>query len=562
MDQARARMKEKYPMTTTDVSVEGPDDVDSSRLENVSMARLVAIVLAIVASTEIVPFHFTFIGLAARYIGQSFPQESAGALTWLTTLYSIVGGVAVPVFGKLSDIIGKKKVILGCLVLSLIGCLIDAAATSWALMLIGRCLQGLAFPAIFVSYGLIRDLTPRRYTNMAIALAGGGTGVGAVLGPVAGGVLTDHFSWRSLFWFCVIWTAVTILPLALFVPETKLRLKTRIDLIGAALLGVGIAGVLIYLSEGGNWGWGTLSSLSWLIGGLVILALFYAWELYTDEPIMDPRLLRAPRFTGILAAAFLSVGTLQGLSYVMGYLAEGPGGAAGDAIKHQIINGAAQAAAQQASGQMHMHVTADMVSPFMSIHGSLPGLNLTLLQFTVQTMLAMSIVYVIVAPSTGWLSTRVGLQKPYIASTVTFVAASLLFALFHNTVWQVALISLLVGAGVGAYLGTLPNMVVESVPEKQQGISAGMYGAFNSFGTAAATAAVAAVMSAHPLILHISAPGHVQDQKLNTGPLAQLPDHAAYTDSFYVFAGASGLALVLSLFLRHFNRPATGGLAH
>lgn len=548
-------------MATTDLDVDSSDDVDTGRLDDASWARLFVVVLAIVASTEIVPFHFTFIGMAARYIGISFPQETAGQLTWLTTLYSLVGGVAVPVAGKLSDLIGKKKIILACLVVSMIGCALDAAATSWPLMLLGRGLQGLAFPAIFVSYGLIRDLMPRRHLNMAIALAGGGTGIGAVLGPVAGGVLTDHFSWRSLFWFCVIWTAVTIVPLAFLVPETTLRVKARIDLLGAGLLGVGIAGVLVYLSEGGTWGWGRTQSLMWLIGGLLVLVGFYVWELFTPEPLMDPRLLRAPRFAGVLIAAFLSIGTLQGLSYVNGYLAETPGGAAGEAVKQQILSGAAQQAAQQASAQMHMHITAEMVRPYFSVRGNLPGLNLTLLQFTVETMLGMSLVYVIVAPLCGRLSTRIGLQRPYILSTLMFVASCLLFMEFHRTVWQLALISLLVGIGVGSYLGALPNMVVEAVPEQQQGISAGMYGAFNSFGTAAATAATAAIMSAHPLILHISAPGHVQDQALNTGPMAQLPDHSAYTDAFGFFAITSAVAFVLSLFLRHYNRPSTGGTA-
>lgn len=550
-------------MATATTSVESPDDNDTGRLENASTLRVVLIIVAIVASTEIVPFHFTFISLSARFIGESFPEQNAGQLTWLTTLYSLIGGVAVPVFGKLSDLVGKKKIILFCLLLSILGCLIDALTSNWTLMLLGRGLQGLAFPAIFVSYGLIRDLAPRRHLNMAIALAGGGTGVGAILGPVIGGVLTDHYSWRSLFWFCVIWTVVTILPLALLVPETKLRAKVKIDLLGAVLLGAGIAGVLIYLSNGATWGWGELSALAWLIGGVVLLVAFYVWELITPEPIMDPTLLRAPRFAGILAAAFLSVGVMQGLSYAMGYLAETPGGAEGEAIKKQIVDGAAAEAAKQASEQMHIQVPTSAVTPYFSVAGTLPGFGLTLLQFTVQAMLGLALVYVLVAPLCGWMSTRIGLLKPYLASTIAFVIGCLLFARFHDSVWQMALIALIIGVGAGAYLGTLPNMVVEAVPQEQQGISAGMYGAFNSFGTAAATAAVAAVMSANPLILHINAPGHVEERKLNTGPLAQLPDGAAYTNIFYVFAGASALAFVLALLLlRYYNRPSTGGTAH
>ncbi|WP_083896353.1 MFS transporter [Nocardia jiangxiensis] len=547
-------------MATPSVDVSPPDEADTGRLESASRLRVVLIILAIVAATEVGTFYFTFVSMATRYIGADFPGESAGQLTWMSTLYAIVGGVAVPVVGKLSDRIGKKKIVLACLAVSLIGSLVVALTSTWPLMLLGRGLQAIAFPALFVSYGLIRDLVPRRNISMAIALAGGGTGVGAVLGPVAGGVLTDHYSWRSLFWFCVVWTVVTIIPLAIFVPETKLRVKNRIDWVGAVLLGTGIGGVLIYLSEGGVWGWSHLSALAWLIGGIVLLVVFYCWELVSRDPIMDPKLLRTPRFVSVLAAAFLSVGIMQGVGYLMSYLAETPGGVAGEAIKQQVVAGAAQQAAAQASQQTHMNIPPSMVAHYFSVEGTLPGLNLTLLQFTLRALLAMTIVYVIVSPLCGWLSTRYGLRRPYLISPAMFIVSSVLFAFFHEKPWQLALIAMIAGIGAGAFLGTLPNMVVESVPQEQQGISAGMYGAFNSFGTAAAAAATAAIFSAHPLILHINAPGHVEARRLDTGPLAQLPSEAAYVDSFYMFAIAGAVALILAVVtMRHFDKPTTGG---
>ncbi|MEV4238210.1 MFS transporter [Nocardia sp. NPDC050408] len=547
-------------MATPSVDVARPDEVGTGRLEGASRMRVILIILAIVLATEVGTYYFTFVSMATPYIGADFPQQSAGQLTWMSTLYAIVGGVLVPVAGKLSDRLGKKKIILACLGTSLIGSVLVAVTSTWPLMLLGRGLQAVAFPAIFVSYGLIRDLMPRRHINMAIALAGGGTGVGAVLGPVAGGLLTDHFSWRSLFWFCVGWTVLTIIPLAILVPETKLRVKSRIDWVGAVLLGAGIGGVLIYLSQGVVWGWASLSTLAWLIGGVVLLIVFYGWELVTPEPIMDPKLLRTPRFVTIMAAAFLSVGIMQGLGYLMSYLAETPGGAAGEAIKRQVVEGAAQQAAAQASQQTQMNISPSMMMQYFSVEGELPGLNLTLLQFTVRALLAMTVVYVIVSPLCGWLSTRFGLRRPYIISPVMFILASVLFALYHENALQLALIAMIAGIGAGAFLGTLPNMVVESVPQEQQGISAGMYGAFNSFGTAAAAAATAAIFSAHPLILHINAPGHVEDRKLDTGPMAQLPSESAYIDAFYMFAIAAAVALVLAVVaMRQFDKPATGG---
>ena len=250
-------------MATLPVGLDEPAEVDTGRLNDASTLRIVLIVLTIVASTEIVPFQTAFIGLAAQKIGASFPAAGS-QLPWLATIYTLVGGVAVPVLGKLSDVIGKKKLIVACVAVSLVGSVLDAVTTSWSVLLVGRALQGVAFPAMFISFGLIRDLAPRRMVNTAIGIAGGGTGLGAILGPLAGGYLTDHFSWRSLFWFCAVWIVVSLTLLLIFVPETKLRHRVKLDLPGAALLGAGIALVMIYVSRGSGWGWGRPITLAWL----------------------------------------------------------------------------------------------------------------------------------------------------------------------------------------------------------------------------------------------------------------------------------------------------------
>ena len=539
-------------MATLSAGVAEPAELDTGRLSEASRLRIVLIVLAIVASTEIVPFQTAFIGLAAQRIGASFPAAGS-QLPWLATIYTLVGGVAVPVLGKLSDVIGKKKLIAACVAVSLVGSVLDAVTSSWTMLLVGRALQGVAFPAMFISFGLIRDLAPRRMVNMAIGIAGGGTGLGAILGPLAGGFLTDHYSWRSLFWFCAVWIVASLTLLLLFVPETKLRHKVKLDLPGAALLGAGIALVMIYVSRGSGWGWGRPVTLAWLVGGLVLLVIFYVWETRVPEPIMSPALLRSSRFLPILGIVFVANGIVNGASYAIGYLAETPGGAAGDAVKAQIVNGAAASAAKQ------YHLPASVLKPYFSVVGDLPGLNLTLLQFTVQLTLGLAVTYVIFSPLAGGLSTRIGLQKPLVGGMFCFTLSCLLLTLFHDGVLEIALILLILGVAVGLFLGTSANLVVEAVPQEQQGVSSGMVGSFSNFGAAFATSIIASVVAAHPLVLHVNAPGHVTNTPLNSGALAQLPTAAAYTEMFVIFTIAAAAALVLSLFMRHFRHPATGG---
>jgi hypothetical protein len=86
-----------------------------------------------------------------------------------------------------------------------------------------------------------------------------------------------------------------------------------------------------------------------------------------------------------------------------------------------------------------------------------------------------------------------------------------------------------------------------------------MLGSVTNFGAAFATSIIASVVAAHPLVLHVNAPGHVTNTPLNTGALAQLPTDAAYRQMFVIFAIAAAAALVLSLFMRHYRHPATGG---
>jgi MFS family permease len=262
------------------------DTVDTGRLDGASGRRVVLVVLAIVLTVELVPFQIALVSLGAQKIAAAFP--AAGNQTaWILTIWGLVGGALTPLFGKLSDIIGKKNVMTFSLLVAMAGLLIDALTTSWPVFLVGRALAGFAYPAIIIAYGLIRDLVPRKWVSTAIAFVAGGSGLSAVVGPVVGGLLSDHYSWRSFFWFMFIFAAVTVPIFVLLVPETKLRTRQRLDLVGAAILAAGVALILLYLNEGQSWGWGRPATLGWLLGGLALLIVFPFWERTRSAPLVD-----------------------------------------------------------------------------------------------------------------------------------------------------------------------------------------------------------------------------------------------------------------------------------
>ena len=207
------------------------DAVDTGRLDGASGRRVLLVVLAIILAIELVPFQIVLVSLGAQKIAAAFP--AAGNQTaWILTIWGLVGGALTPLFGKLSDIVGKKNVMTFSLLVAGAGLLLDALTTSWPLFLVGRALAGFAYPAIIISYGLIRDLVPRKWVSTAVAFVAGGSGLTAVIGPVVGGLLSDHYSWRSFFWFMFIFAAVTVPLFVLLVPESKLRAKQRLDLVG------------------------------------------------------------------------------------------------------------------------------------------------------------------------------------------------------------------------------------------------------------------------------------------------------------------------------------------
>ncbi|MGW0460777.1 MFS transporter [Streptomyces tendae] len=530
-----------------------PEADDTGRMEGASRRRVIWTMLAIAASTEVVIFYVVFISMVAPYIGADFPS-AGNQLAWMSTIFSLVGVVAVPFLGKLSDRFGKKRLMVMCLSAALVGAVLAAVTTSWTLFLLGRALQGLSFPAIAISYGLMRDLVPRRYVTTAIAVVGGGTGLAALIGPLAGTALNDAFGWRSLFWFCAVWSIATILALALWVPETRLRVRSGLDVLGTILLGGGAALVLIYLSMGGNWGWGEASSLACLIGGLALLGGFALWESKAKDPIMDPKLLRSRPFLAVLVVSCLCNAFVQGKNYVTSYLAQTPGGAEGEAIKQQIVTAAASAAAKEAN------IPASELASMFTVKGELVGLNMTLVEYTLQVSLGMALISVIASPLVGWLSTRISLQRLIGAAMAVFTLAFLLLVFFHASAWELGLLFALAGLGGAFYLGTAPNMLLEAVPQEQQGVSAGMYGAMNSLGASLSTVLITVVMAANPLVLHSEVPGRVSDTPLDTGLTAQLATGTAYTQLFAIFAGIAIVGFVLTLFMRYFSRPATGGV--
>ncbi|MFF1678521.1 MFS transporter [Streptomyces sp. NPDC058256] len=516
---------------------------DAGRLDGVSTGRLVLILIALVMIAEIIPLQNLMTGVAIPKIAPSFPKAGAG-ITWAGTIMGVVGGATIALVGKLGDVWGKKRVVVLATLLFLAGTLICALTDNWALFLTGRGVCAFASGVAAVEYGLVRDLMPRRWIPICVAVLGTGFGLAAVAGPLLVGVLTDHYSWRSIFWFMLGYGCVALLVFLVAVPESPLRVRSRLDIPGALLFGAGVGLPLIYLSEGSSWGWGTWSNLAYLIAGLVCLAAFLVWETRTEQPMMELRLLRAPKVLFLMLISLLATGVFSVISIVVPYMFQTPKAAV---LNSQLLAGVAAEA----------HTTVANVAPAVHFQGDISyAAGFSVLQLAVHVLIWTSVFGMLFAPIGGYLTRRIGTRLPLIIGLVAFVIASALWVEWHQTWQQQISIGVAFGLAFGFFFASAPNLLMDTVPAERQGVSSGMFFVFGSIGTAITTALFTAIAAAHPYQMVITQPtgGTI------TKDIPQVYDDSAYS-LVYLLLGVvpAAIALVLALALRTGRTPARGG---
>jgi len=128
-------------------------------------------------------------------------QSSTGNISWILTAYLLSASVLTPIFGRLGDMIGKRKVMVIVLVILFAGTLVAALSTTLPVLIAGRALQGAAGAILPLSIGIVRDELPREKVGVTVGLLSAIFGIGAGLGIVLAGPIVDNLSWEWLFWF-------------------------------------------------------------------------------------------------------------------------------------------------------------------------------------------------------------------------------------------------------------------------------------------------------------------------------------------------------------------------
>lgn len=219
-------------------------------------------------------------------------------LSWVVTAYLLASTVVVPLYGKFGDLYGRKRVLQVAIVLFLLGSVLCGAAQNMTELVLLRALQGLGGGGLMVvAMAAIGDVIPPAERGRYQGLFGGVFGLATVVGPLAGGFLVEHLSWRWIFYINVPLGLLALLVIgAVFRPHVT-RVKHDIDYIGAMFLTVALASLVLITSFGGSlFPWASLDILCLSLFAVISLVGFVIEQRRAAEPIMPLHLFRHRTF--------------------------------------------------------------------------------------------------------------------------------------------------------------------------------------------------------------------------------------------------------------------------
>ena len=287
--------------------------------------RLIPIIIGLLLGMLLAALDQTIVGTAMPHI---ITELGGTNVTWVVTSYLLASTVSVPIIGKLSDIYGRRIFFMGGMVIFLIGSALSGTSQNMVELVLYRGLQGLGAGALMpIALSIIGDIFPPSERGKWQGLFVAVFGLSAIVGPLLGGAITDHWGWRWVFYVNMPVGAVALIAAGLTLPPSINRIRHKIDFLGAGVLVVWAVALLLGFSLGGSqFAWGSWQIVSLFVIAAVGMAAFIFIEFRQPEPVIDPRLFKNDIFTiSSLSMFMLSAGMFGAISYLTYFVQIGLG---------------------------------------------------------------------------------------------------------------------------------------------------------------------------------------------------------------------------------------------
>jgi MFS family permease len=379
---------------------------------------------------------------------------SSGDLNWVSSLLLLSSAVSVPIFGRLGDLYGHRRMLRVAIIAITVGTILIAWSPSFSVLLLGRVFQGPLAALLPLEIGLVRDRLGGDRARQGIALLVGALSLGATVGMIAPGLLSQTIhSVHGILWVPALATLLCTVVVFTLLPESTTRTRTTVDWPGAGLLSLGLAALLLAIAQGPHWGWGTPGVVGLFALSALVLVAWGVVELRVENPIVDLRLSRGRALLPVYVASFLLGAAMYG---------------------------------SQTAGTLFLAMPKDKVG-----YGFGYG-TLAIGWMTLPSGLFTFVAATVVAP----IGRALRLRGTLALGGGVLAAGYLLLAFAHSQPWEVVVANSLLGFGVGLTLGTLPALVLEAAPAERTGIATGIYNTTKTLGGSVSGAVFGAVFTA------------------------------------------------------------------